>query len=146
LPSEVEGLKGRPEADNLVGIYAALGRQEGGRAEEFGGQQFSAFKPALADLAVNVLSPITDEMRRLMDDTTPHRRHPARRWRTGPGAGRKDDEGSFRHHRLPALSKCGFVAIAPVLISSRSYKFRGSTVRNVFGRRGLHGFKTTVPP
>lgn len=71
LPSETEGLKGRPEAENLVGIYAALSDKS--KAEvlsEFGGQQFSAFKPALVDLAVNVLSPITDEMRRLMDDTS----------------------------------------------------------------------------
>ena len=71
LPSEVEGLKGRPEADNLVGIYAALsdkGKQE--VLADFGGQQFSVFKPALVDLAVEVLAPISSEMRRLMDDTT----------------------------------------------------------------------------
>jgi tryptophanyl-tRNA synthetase len=71
LPSDVEGLKGRPEADNLVGIYAALADKT--KAEvlaEFGGQQFSVFKPALVDIAVNVLSPITGEMRRLMDDTS----------------------------------------------------------------------------
>ncbi|KQY13324.1 tryptophan--tRNA ligase [Rhizobium sp. Root482] len=71
LPSEVEGLKGRPEADNLVGIYAALSdktKQE--VLGEFGGQQFSVFKPALVDLAVEVLAPISGEMRRLMDDTT----------------------------------------------------------------------------
>ena len=71
LPGETDGLKGRPEADNLVGIYAALSdktKQE--VLDEFGGQQFSVFKPALVDLAVHVLSPITGEMRRLMDDTT----------------------------------------------------------------------------
>lgn len=69
LPSEAEGLAGRPEADNLVGIYAALADKS--KAEvlfEFGGQQFSVFKPALVDLAVHVLSPITTEMRRLMAD------------------------------------------------------------------------------
>ena len=71
LPSEVEGLKERPEAENLVGIYAALAdRTKDDVLQEFGGQQFSAFKPALADLAVHVLSPITEEMRRLMGDTT----------------------------------------------------------------------------
>ncbi|AXV17168.1 tryptophan--tRNA ligase [Neorhizobium sp. SOG26] len=71
LPSEVEGLKGRPEAENLVGIYAALAdKSKADVLAEFGGQQFSVFKPALADLAVHVLSPITAEMRRLMDDTT----------------------------------------------------------------------------
>ena len=60
-----------PEADNLVGIYAALADKT--KAEvltEFGGQQFSVFKPALVDLAVNGLRPITGEMRRLMDDTS----------------------------------------------------------------------------
>ncbi len=69
LPSEIAGLAGRPEADNLVGIYAALADKS--KAEvlsEFGGQQFSVFKPALVDLAVHVLSPITMEMRRLMAD------------------------------------------------------------------------------
>ncbi len=71
LPSEVEGLKGRAEAENLVGIYAALSeRKKEDVLKEFGGQQFSSFKPALADLAVEVLSPISAEMRRLMDDTT----------------------------------------------------------------------------
>jgi tryptophanyl-tRNA synthetase len=71
LPSEVDGLKGRPEADNLVGIYAALAdRSKADVLAEFGGQQFSVFKPALVDLAINVLSPITAEMRRLMSDTS----------------------------------------------------------------------------
>ena len=71
LPGEVEGLKGRPEAENLVGIYAALSdRTKADVLAEFGGQQFSVFKPALVDLAVSVLSPITGEMRRLMDDTS----------------------------------------------------------------------------
>ena len=71
LPSEIDGLKGRPEADNLVGIYAALSDKTKAQVlEEFGGQQFSVFKPALVDLAVTVLAPISGEMRRLMDDTT----------------------------------------------------------------------------
>jgi tryptophanyl-tRNA synthetase len=71
LPSEADGLKGRPEADNLVGIYAALSDKTKAQVlEEFGGQQFSVFKPALVDLAVTVLAPISGEMRRLMDDTT----------------------------------------------------------------------------
>ena len=71
LPSEIAGLAGRPEADNLVGIYAALSdRSKKEVLKEFGGQQFSAFKPALSELAVSVLSPITSEMRRLMDDTS----------------------------------------------------------------------------
>src|SRR5687767_14930195 len=52
LPSEAKGLEGRPEAENLVGIYAALaGRDKDAVLREFGGAQFSRFKPALAELA-----------------------------------------------------------------------------------------------
>ncbi len=69
LPSEAKGLAGRPEAANLVGIYAALSGQDVAQVlGEFGGQGFGVFKPALADLAVDKLSPIQGEMRRLMDD------------------------------------------------------------------------------
>ncbi|KQT64323.1 MULTISPECIES: tryptophan--tRNA ligase [unclassified Aureimonas] len=69
LPSDVAGLAGRPEAENLVGIFAALaGRDKAGVLSEFGGRQFSAFKPILAELAVETLAPITGEMRRIMDD------------------------------------------------------------------------------
>lgn len=69
LPETVEGLQGRPGADNLIGIYAALaGMTKAEVLAQYGGQQFSAFKPALADLAVEKLSPITDEMKRLMAD------------------------------------------------------------------------------
>ncbi len=69
LPSEAEGLKGRPEAENLVGIYAALaGAEKAAVLAEFGGGQFSTFKAALVDLAVAKLGPIGGEMKRLMDD------------------------------------------------------------------------------
>ncbi|KUO67829.1 MAG: tryptophan--tRNA ligase [Alphaproteobacteria bacterium BRH_c36] len=69
LPSEIEGLAGRPEADNLVGIYAALaGSGKADVLSEFGGRQFSEFKPALADLCVARLGPIAQEARRLMAD------------------------------------------------------------------------------
>ncbi len=69
LPSEPDGLKGRAEADNLVGIYAALaGIPREAVLREYGGAQFSAFKPALAELAVEKLAPIADEMRRLLAD------------------------------------------------------------------------------
>ena len=69
LPETVEGLEGRAGADNLVGIYAALaGKSRAEVLAEFAGAQFSVFKPALADLAVEKLSPITNEMKRLMDD------------------------------------------------------------------------------
>jgi tryptophanyl-tRNA synthetase len=69
LPSEVEGLAGRPEAENLVTIYAALADQTPESVlSEFGGGQFSRFKQALADVAVGRLAPIAGEMRRLLDD------------------------------------------------------------------------------
>lgn len=69
LPSEVDGLNERAEADNLVGIFAALaGCEKQAVLDEFGGKEFSAFKPALAELAVTKLDPINREMRKLMDD------------------------------------------------------------------------------
>jgi tryptophanyl-tRNA synthetase len=67
LPSELDGLKDRPEARNLVNIYAAIsGVTPDAVIAEFGGQQFGTFKPALAELAVNHLAPISGEMARLM--------------------------------------------------------------------------------
>ncbi|HEY0650259.1 tryptophan--tRNA ligase [Phenylobacterium sp.] len=69
LPETVEGLEGRPEARNLVGIYAALsGVTDVQVLAEFAGQGFGAFKPKLADLAVSVMGPIGGEMRRLLSD------------------------------------------------------------------------------
>jgi tryptophanyl-tRNA synthetase len=69
LPSEVEGLAGRAEADNLVGIYAALSdTTKAAVLEQFGGQGWGAFKPALADLAVAKLAPIAGEVRRMVAD------------------------------------------------------------------------------
>ncbi len=69
LPETLEGLQGRPEADNLVGVYAALTNQTKiSVLTQFAGQGFGAFKPALADAAVESLRPIGDAMRRLMDD------------------------------------------------------------------------------
>ena len=69
LPSEKAGLAGRPEAENLVGIYAALADQDVDAVlQEFGGRGFSEFKPALADLAVVKLSPLGQKMRELMEN------------------------------------------------------------------------------
>jgi tryptophanyl-tRNA synthetase len=69
LPSETKGLAGRPEAENLVGIFAALsGQSRDAVLEEFGGAQFSTFKPALAELAVAKLAPISAEMKQLLAD------------------------------------------------------------------------------
>jgi tryptophanyl-tRNA synthetase len=67
LPSEVAGLEGRPEARNLVNIYAALADLSIEQVlSEVGGKQFSEFKPMLSDLAVARLAPISTEMARLM--------------------------------------------------------------------------------
>jgi tryptophanyl-tRNA synthetase len=69
LPSEEKGLEGRAEADNLVGIFAALsGRARADVLKEFGGSNFSTFKNALVDLAVARLAPITAQMRRIRED------------------------------------------------------------------------------
>jgi len=66
LPETVDGLVNRPEANNLVGIYAALGNQDKQTVlGEFGGRPFSEFKPALADLAIAHLAPMSAELRRL---------------------------------------------------------------------------------
>ncbi len=69
LPHEEKGLEQRPEAENLVGIYAALA--DASRAQvlaQFGGAQFSAFKAALIELLVGKLAPLNAEMRRLNAD------------------------------------------------------------------------------
>ena len=69
LPSEEKGLEPRPEADNLVGIYAALAdvtKQD--VLNQFGGGQFSTFKNALVELCVAKLAPIAGEMKRLVAD------------------------------------------------------------------------------
>ena len=69
LPSEPEGLVGRPEARNLVGIYAALvGTGHAGVLAEHGGKGFGQFKQALADLLVEKLAPIAAEATRLLAD------------------------------------------------------------------------------
>ena len=69
LPSEAAGLKGRPEADNLAGIYAALADEPVDKVlTQYGGGQFSGFKNALADLAVAKLGAIGGEIKRLQAD------------------------------------------------------------------------------
>jgi tryptophanyl-tRNA synthetase len=69
LPSEVAGLEGRPEARNLVNIYAALADMSVDQVmADVGGRPFSEFKPMLADLAVDRIAPISTEMARLMQD------------------------------------------------------------------------------
>ncbi len=69
LPGTLAELAGRAEARNLVNIYAALAGQAPERVvEDFAGQPFSVFKPALADLAVAHLGPITARMNGYLDD------------------------------------------------------------------------------
>ena len=69
LPSEEAGLENRPEARNLVAIYAALEDQSVDAVlNDIGGRQFSEFKPMLIDRAVDTLSPISAEMNRLMQE------------------------------------------------------------------------------
>jgi len=59
LPDSAEALKDRPEALNLVTIYAALtDRTAQSVTQEFAGKGFGAFKPALADLLVETIGPI----------------------------------------------------------------------------------------
>jgi len=69
LPETPEGLEGRAEAANLVGIFSVLsGRTDADVLTEFAGKGFGVFKPALAELAVEKLGPVASEMRRLMAD------------------------------------------------------------------------------
>ncbi|MFZ4805850.1 MAG: tryptophan--tRNA ligase [Hyphomicrobiaceae bacterium] len=69
LPTEEAGLESRPEADNLVGIFAAMaGTTKEAVLKDFGGGQFSAFKKALAELAVSRIAPVNAEMTRLLAD------------------------------------------------------------------------------
>jgi len=69
MPETVEAMETRPEVANLVGIYAAMANISAADViSEYGGKGFGTFKPALAELAVEHLGPITQEMRRLLDD------------------------------------------------------------------------------
>jgi tryptophanyl-tRNA synthetase len=69
LPESEKGLEGRPEAENLINIFAALADETREQViARFAGQQFSGFKNELAELTVAKISPITTEMRRLLGD------------------------------------------------------------------------------
>jgi tryptophanyl-tRNA synthetase len=69
LPTEETGLSERPEAKNLVGIYAALaGVSVQEVLNDFGGKGFGAFKPALAEVVVDKMSPISERLRGLLND------------------------------------------------------------------------------
>ena len=70
LPDNVRELEERPEARNLVGIYAALTNQtEGDVLSEFSGEGFGKFKPMLAECLINTISPIRNEMNIILSDT-----------------------------------------------------------------------------
>ena len=104
LPSEEKGLETRPEADNLVGIYAALaGTTRAEVLKQFGNAQFSTFKAALTDLAVAKLGPINSEMKRLLQRSRRDRR--GARGRLGPGAKarRRNHEGGQGYRRFRAV-------------------------------------------
>ena len=69
MPSDVAGLDGRPEVANLVGIYAALsGETVESVLRQYGGQGFGVFKPALADLTVAQMAPVTARYREILAD------------------------------------------------------------------------------
>ena len=70
LPSEKAGLAGRPEAENLVTIYAAMaGSSVDAVLAQYGGQGFGAFKPALGELLIEKLAPISERFNALRSDT-----------------------------------------------------------------------------
>jgi len=69
LPATVDGLAGRPEANNLVGIYAAMaGTSPADVLAQFEGKGFGQFKPALGELLVETLSPMAARYRELRED------------------------------------------------------------------------------
>jgi tryptophanyl-tRNA synthetase len=69
LPETIEELATRAEADNLVGIFAALaGKTKAEVLADYAGKGFGTFKPALAELAVESLAPVGERMRGLLGD------------------------------------------------------------------------------
>ncbi len=69
LPESLQELKTRPEADNLVHLYASLTRQSPQNVlDQFSGQGFAVFKPALAERVVEVLAPLGQAMKGFMRD------------------------------------------------------------------------------
>ncbi len=71
LPQDKTGLEKRPEAENLISIFASLQNTSiESVIKEYAGKEFSTFKKDLADLSVSKLEPITSEMNRLMSDVS----------------------------------------------------------------------------
>ena len=140
LPSELEGLKDRPEAENLVVLYAALAETSREAVlADFGGRQFSEFKPALADLAVDKLAPIAGEMRRISADPV-YVDSVLQRWRQARRrAGRGDDEDGPRDRRVPRrlISKPFRYGRLPAVAAGGRLPFHFT--------QDLHGFQTPQP-
>tara|TARA_B100000579_G_scaffold227368_1_gene186273 strand:+ start:1175 stop:2176 length:1002 start_codon:yes stop_codon:yes gene_type:complete len=69
MPSIEENLEKRPEAENLLGIYSSLSNQNLEKSKkEFEGKNFSEFKEKLSDLLIDKISPISDEIKKLLND------------------------------------------------------------------------------
>ena len=149
LPSEEKGLAPRPEADNLVGIYAAL--QGVSKAEvlgQFGGGQFSTFKTALVDLAVAKLGPIGAEMKKLVQDPVHIDFSFGRRFATRASHRRGDHEGGQGYCRIraslvaardtrlvgaaaavPPLPACAFTTTSKIGRERRAHEQQASQLR-----------------
>ena len=69
IPNEEDKLKDRPEAENLLGIYSSILNQTLDKTlDEFGGKNFSDLKRDLAEILINKISPISDEIKKLIND------------------------------------------------------------------------------
>ena len=69
IPNEEQKLNGRPEAENLLGIYSSISNQSMEKTlSQFGGKNFSDFKAELAEILSNKISPISDEIKKLLND------------------------------------------------------------------------------
>ena len=69
IPNDEQQLKDRPEAENLLGIYSSISNQEINKSlHEFGGKNFSSLKNQLAEVISSKISPISSEIRKLIND------------------------------------------------------------------------------
>jgi tryptophanyl-tRNA synthetase len=69
MPSEQKNLSERPEAENLLGIYSSLKTQSLEKSiNEFSGKNFSEFKEKLSEIVVEKIQPISNEIKKLLDD------------------------------------------------------------------------------
>ena len=69
MPSKIEELENRPEAKNLIGIYSSINNLSTSESiNKFSGKNFSEFKESLSQLLVDKILPISNEIKRLLDD------------------------------------------------------------------------------